>query len=227
MSLIWVRDWVLHTADIGDNNASGPTTVDLLWKARTGYAIQQSIDETPLAGTLPAPGTFPRAVGGPSPRDLPAATLPEFNISGSLIKRIRLDLQLYFANKTGDTVGHHNFAVTQGHFEGILVYPYSESPVQAWQQGSFPSPASVQHSMQFDWLWWDRKYALSQGQRMYNLAVSPSPSEVAYATQIDTRCSRRVEEIGQTLVLALQSAEAFTINGWSASWSVLLDIPTA
>lgn len=231
-SLIWIRDNMVNEEDFGDYETAsngGTIILDLLYKARAGRSVSQDWPAALPASVQPV-SSRQSALGSPDPLAFPP-DLPVQDVTGSIVERIRLKFVPYFANRAGDSPNHHTFAVTQGHFEGIICMPMNNVGFRALPSTIGPHPGTVGGSQQFDWLWWDRVHMLNEGYKKWDFANGfgplSLPTEMGYAHEIDTRCSRRLREQGQTLAYCISFPSAFTCNGWALSWSVLLRLPSA
>lgn len=230
-NLIWVRDAMLTTADQGDADTYGTRAVDLLWKARTGDGIQSA---NPLShikqdmAATPKSQSDPKGIHslGVSAQAMPGQ-LPIIDIAGAVVKRIRLTWNVYLAPNLGDSVGNHSHRITEGAYVGILVIPGSLASYVVDDNALGPHPGGVRGAVQWDWLHWERVYAMNQGQKYFAMqAGGVSSGEIGFSYDIDTRCSRRITEQGSSLYFFTSASPGHTINGWSAAWSVLLQTPS-
>lgn len=217
-NLLWVRDAVSEDNDVANPNGR---FFNLLWKARTGSTIQGS-DAALLAGDPRSTGSLdePRAIF-----DRPVA--PQ-DFSGALVKRIRLQGCVVYAHipplVPPATTGQVDWA-RAGFYVGVQVgnsgsTGYFTAPGQAGEQ---------QQSVTVDWLWWERYYLYGPLSFGVDLATSWDPAATVNAYiqgfSIDTRCSRRLKEWDDTLMLSIEPSSGRTINTIAFSWSVLLEVP--
>lgn len=225
-SLLWVRDAALITTDVGDASNYGSFALDLLWKARTGTGLQSTNPATFIQNDMAPPSAQFGALGEvPGQLALPS-TLPEQDVTGAIIERIRMTTQFYLAPAIGDTASNRNNAITEGHYEGIVVFPTNIAAAH-FTPAQFPHPGSVNESVSWDWLHWQRVYAMQEGQKVFPFTpVGQTPTEKGYSHSIDTRCSRRIREQGSSLYYFYSASPSHTINGFSAAWSVLLRLPS-
>lgn len=225
-SLLWVRDAILTTTDVGDASTYGSYAIDLLWKARTGTGLQSTNPTAPISNDMaPAVEKFGTLGNVPGQQALPT-TLPEQDVTGAIIERIRMTVNFYLSPAMGDTAGNRTNAITEGHYEGIVVFPTNVGAAH-FTPAQYPHPGSVNESVSWDWLHWQRVYAMQEGQRVFPFApVGTTPSEKGYSHSIDTRCSRRIREQGSSLYYFYSASPNHTLNGFSAAWSVLLRLPS-
>jgi len=216
--LLWVRDERQSSTDV--ESADGTVWTDLLYKARAGEGFTTALP----AGAANKPAPNP-ASPGPIARAMGADDLPDTNVEGAIVKRIRMDGVYWFSPTLGDTPSEKP-SIYQGWFEGLVVDSLTVyAGVAAYTDQSFPHPADPQEMVKRDWLWWDRHYTIGHTQtaRGYELAGVSEGTGIYWS--IDTRCSRRLREWGQSLYHVWAPSSGQTVNQFCFSWSVLLQLP--
>lgn len=212
--LLWVRDACGSTEDQGDTST---TSIDLLWKARSG-STQGSVDPTVLSDI-----TGVEEIDVRSDFRALAGALPDQDITGAIVKRIILNYGFYFAAQPADLPGERDQTTSAGWYEGILTAPWTHAATHL-TTASRGHPSDAADSVSIDWIWWSRQYSRAHGYRAYNVGTLPITEVLVYNT-IDTRNSRRIGEQGESLYWQWSPSAGQTINGWVASWSVLLSLP--
>lgn len=217
-SLVWIRDAAGSTEEQGDIASQGSQAIDLLWKARAGES-QGTVDPIYVGAT---PDGSPEVQVYPDMRAL-AGTLPDQDLQGAIVKRVILKYGYDFALITPDLPSERDRTMSLGWYEGLLVAPWN---TPAWHVSvqSAGHPGAARDAVSLDWLWWSREYVLEHNVRTYTIGTIPATEYVTYG-RIDTRNSRVLSEIGESLYWIWSPSDGQTINGWVASWSVLLQLP--
>lgn len=217
-NFLWVRDAVSFTPDIPAPNAGW---LDLLWKARTGNTANDGWGALVQGGPAVPGGQLPVA------RDVLPGPLAPQDITGALVERIISRYQLIFAPTpiiTDD--GTNNQRVMDlGWYEGIAVTNARSYGLAIEAGTTGRNPGDVAASVTSDWLWWSRKYAAATPTSYPEAAVTGF-QRWAVQGEIDTRCSRRLREWDDTLVLGFEPNTGETIDHVAVSWSVLLRTPS-
>lgn len=198
--LMWLRD----ALNAGQTVTQGTMAViDLLWLLR----------HPPAAGALLEDGQrLNRAAGD-------TAVAATKDVTGGVIKRIRLDLVVTSATAAWNA--------DDGMFIGIQTGPALDPQAITFAEtGETTTPRSERGANTEDWLWWERNHLWNP---MNTALLTDNVGAFDFATnihKIDTRCARKIEDWGDSLIMSLQPSFT-TANDTvvTAAWSVLIALP--
>lgn len=201
-TLRWCRDSVNLTTDVG---APNNYRVDLLFKFRSGDTIQNA-------------ASFAYDAADPKAALVTPLTTTEYE--NALVKRIRLHYVAGIAPFGAGTLA--DSVASAGAYEGILVLPGSKEGATTIT-GPFLSDTTA--TVARDWLWWNKRYMLWDYHKASSFVSGVTPDDWLMTNSIDTRCSRKLREIDESLYFFVEPTSGRTINELSVTWSVLLSIP--
>lgn len=232
MAKVWIRDSMTWTTDVGSED--GWISFDLLYRARTGLGQGTGPDAAPARQVLPK-GASPVSVHADLRVADPELIPTQLDLTNAKISRVRLEYGLIFApfGATPPVAPNYEAVAVRGWYEGLIIAPFAHAAA-IQQTGILGDPAYEYFAQALDWLWWDRKYLHSTGFKTVFPGASFLESALVYS-EVDTRNSRTISEFGNSLYWCLAPSgpppspalptTGMTINGGTASWSVLLELP--
>lgn len=191
---MWIRDWMDDVSFVVTPNAGA---YDLLWKVRTGASIQDGGAMNYDTGEVLV-----------APLAAESSNLPKSSVQGSTIKRIRL--------KGIGVMPVANADPEDGFVIGLRTQRMSSTGYGVTTAGT---PANLEASVAEDWLYWERFYLGGP-----STAIIGDVGSETYSTEfcVDTRCSRKLEDWGDSLFFYLSP---MSVNvEVHLTWSVLLHL---
>lgn len=205
--LMWVRD----ALTIPTVSPTQRLLIDLLWRLRQPAIAGDDLLRRVPAGTTYLNGLPQYPVQQAAPVTNAFSTK---DITGALVKRIRAKVCL-------ECLDHTAVSLIDGYTVGIRT-DHTQAADHSLSAADDLSPGTALGANREDWLWWSHYYIDDES------PVATTGVPVMGVSEIDTRCTRKIEEWGDTLTLTVQPQMqgATPPNPLvEVHWSILLALP--